>query len=142
MDKMKLWRGFVLLVVLLLCGLPCRAQGTDGSSLRVYVLTMQPGDAVYEKFGHNAIWIHDSSTGTDTAYNYGQFTFADNFVWKFLTGRMLYWVDKDPAGTVVHFYAAIQGRTVWAQELNLTPRQRKQFKDLLDENCLPKNSGR
>ena len=37
---------------------------------------MGPGDQVWEKFGHNAIWIHDEKTGTDLAYNYGMFDFA------------------------------------------------------------------
>ena len=38
-----------------------------GSQLTVYLLTMGPGDQVWEKFGHNAIWIHDAAAGTDIA---------------------------------------------------------------------------
>lgn len=135
---MKLCR-ILAMGVLLLLGRPLLAQTNDGSALRVYILTMQPGEAVYEKFGHNAIWIHDASTGKDTAYNYGQFTFEDRFIWNFLTARMMYWVDDDPALDVVNYYVRVQGRTVWAQELNLTPPQRAALKDLLDRNCRPEN---
>ena len=34
------------------------------------------GRQVWERFGHNAIWIHDPVDGTDQAYNYGLFDFA------------------------------------------------------------------
>ena len=32
-------------------------QPLDGSELTVYLLTMGPGDQVWEKFGHKSIWI-------------------------------------------------------------------------------------
>jgi hypothetical protein len=35
------------------------------SQLTVYLMTMGPGKAVWERFGHNAIWIHDPARGTD-----------------------------------------------------------------------------
>ena len=39
-------------------------------------MTFGPGRQVWERFGHNAIWIHDPVHGTDEAYNYGLFDFA------------------------------------------------------------------
>jgi hypothetical protein len=62
-----------------------------GSELTVYLLTMGPGDQVWEKFGHNAIWIHDERNRTDVAYHWGLFDFADrNFLPNFIKGRMRY----------------------------------------------------
>ena len=56
-------------------------------------MTMGPGDEVWEKFGHNAIWIHDSLRNTDIAYNWGLFDFsASDFLPRFLKGDMLYWM--------------------------------------------------
>ena len=139
MTRCFLW---LVLAMVSLGGTAVLAQDaptSDGSMLRVYVLTMQPGEAVYEKFGHNAIWIHDAGVGRDYAYNYGQFTFEDNFVWNFLSARMWYWMDRDPAAAVVRYYAEIQGRTVWAQELNLTPRQKERLRDRLELNKRPEN---
>ncbi len=43
--------------------------------------------AVWERFGHNAIWIHDSVAGTDIAYNYGLFDLRqENFLVRFIRG--------------------------------------------------------
>ena len=54
------------------------APGAEpGSELTVYLMTMGPGDAVWEKFGHNAIWIRDTTRGFDAAYNWGLFDFND-----------------------------------------------------------------
>ena len=36
-----------------------RRAAEPGDELTIYILTMQPGEAVFEKFGHNAIWVHD-----------------------------------------------------------------------------------
>ena len=60
---------------------PAVAQGAvqtaePGSELRVYLMTMGPGEQVWERFGHNAIWIHDRASRPDTAYNYGLFDFG------------------------------------------------------------------
>jgi hypothetical protein len=33
-------------------------------SLRAFLVTFGPGPAVWERFGHNALWIHDPATGT------------------------------------------------------------------------------
>src|SRR5687768_10458480 len=38
---------------------PPTAADTAASHLSVYLLTMGPGDMVYERFGHNAILIED-----------------------------------------------------------------------------------
>jgi hypothetical protein len=70
-------------------------QGTPpeapGDSLTVYLMTMGPGRLVWERFGHNAIWIHDPVRGTDLAYNYGLFDFQqENFILRFVQGRMWY----------------------------------------------------
>ncbi|MEO7501078.1 MAG: hypothetical protein ABIW94_00435, partial [Gemmatimonadaceae bacterium] len=59
---------------------PARAAAASdaavpGAELTIYLMTMGPGDAVWEKFGHNAIWIHDSARNTDVAYNWGLFDF-------------------------------------------------------------------
>ncbi len=41
-----------------------------GSNLTVYLLTIGWGDVVWERFGHNAIWIRDRTSGTDITYNW------------------------------------------------------------------------
>ena len=64
-------------------------------------MTMGPGRQVWERFGHNAIWIHDPVHGTDQAYNYGLFDFhQQNFLLRFVRGQMWYWMAGFPAAVL------------------------------------------
>ena len=110
-----------------------------GSQLTVYLMTMGPGDAVWEKFGHNAIWIHDAASNTDVAYNWGLFDFAaSDFMSRFLRGNMRYWMGGFELNTMVDFYKQAN-RSVFAQELNLTPAQRTELARFVEWNALPEN---
>jgi hypothetical protein len=110
-----------------------------GSELTVYLMTMGPGDAVWEKFGHNAIWIHDSARNTDVAYNWGLFDFAaSDFMSRFLKGDMRYWMGGFDQKATVQFYKEAN-RSVIAQELNLTPSQRTKLARFVEWNALPEN---
>ena len=111
------------------------AQGAgEGGAIRVYLVTMGPGDLVWEKFGHNALWVVDPATGIDDAYNYGLFDFAqENFVSRFIQGRMLYWMQGiDGPATLRHYLG--DNRDVWVQELNLAPAQKVALRDFLRWN--------
>ena len=100
---------------------------------------MGPGDQVWEKFGHNAIWIHDAAAGTDIAYHWGLFDFADkDFVPRFIQGRMRYSMGAFDMEQTIDAYRKAN-RTVWAQQLNLTPAQRQQLADFVAWNILPEN---
>lgn len=110
-----------------------------GSELTVYLMTMGPGDAVWEKFGHNAIWIHDRARNTDVAYNWGLFDFAaSDFMSRFLKGDMRYWMGGFDQKATVEFYRQAN-RSVIAQELNLTPSQRTELARFVEWNALPEN---
>ena len=110
------------------------AGAEPGAELTVYLMTMGPGDAVWEKFGHNAIWIRNAATGEDVAYNWGLFDFAqEGFIPRFLQGRMLYWMAGAPAQWTVDGYA-LMNRSVWAQELDLTPAERRELNEFVKWN--------
>ena len=111
---------------------------TPGEELTVFLMTVGPGDAIWEKFGHNAIWIMDRSRGTDVAYNYGLFAFGEGFYARLVRGNMLYSMAGFDGLASVQEYAA-SNRTVWVQELNLTPAQRSALQNYLEENALPEN---
>jgi hypothetical protein len=155
----------LLIATLLACFitfLPAHAQVPDepGSALSVYVLTMQPGDLIWEKFGHNALWIHDADRNTNTIYNWGWFDFDQEwFFIRFLHGRMWYSLQADEAIALRDLYLRlnprlprhlppedwlvlqyiIDDRTVWVQELNLAPAQRAKLQQFLDWNVRPEN---
>jgi hypothetical protein len=110
-----------------------------GAELTVYLMTMGPGDFVWERFGHNAIWIRDNFLGTHVAYNYGMFSFEqENFILRFIRGENDYWMEGFDAQLMANAYIQAD-RSVWAQELNLTPEQRADLRDFLEWNALPEN---
>ena len=91
-----------------------------GDSLVISVLTMGPGRAVYERFGHISIRVHDLRTGMDSAYNWGMFDFSQpRFLQRFLTGDTRYWMEGFPTTLLVDAYRR-DGRWVVEQELALT----------------------
>jgi hypothetical protein len=133
----------------LACTAPLAAQITappapplepePGTELVVYLVTMGEGDLVYERFGHNAIWIHDPVTRTDRTYNWGLFDFGQaGFIRQFIQGRMWYWMDAFDVESTIEAYRR-HNRAVWVQELNLSARQRRDLADFLEWNRLPEN---
>lgn len=128
----------LLLALLLVCAATARAQ-TGGERLHVYLITFGPGDAVWERFGHNAIAIEDDGLGSSVAYNWGMFSFEQpGFVRRFLQGRMLYWMAGYDTDAFIQQYVE-QNRDIYAQELNLTPAQKIALRDFLEWNALPQN---
>ena len=110
-----------------------------GSNLTVYLLTFGWGDVVWERFGHNAIWIKDRTRGTDVTYNWGMFDFNQpHFLRRFLTGDTRYWMEAIEFAPMVRFYKE-RDRSILAQELNLTPAQRLKLQQFVQNNALPEN---
>lgn len=118
---------------------PASLTPHPGSSLRVYVLTAEPGDAIWERFGHNALRIVDERAGTDVAWNWGLFRFdQEGFIPRLARGTMLYGMGGFPTPVTLAEYAA-SGRAVWSQELELTPEERWAVQRAVHENARPEN---
>lgn len=131
------------LLSLFLLPRPAQTQVADsappGSELVVYIMTMGPGDLIWERFGHIGIGVRNRVTGADTLYDYGRFSFDQpGFVTRFLQGRMLYWMAGQEAGWYAEAYQRAN-RSVYVQELNLTPAQRVELRDYLRWNQRPEN---
>jgi len=110
-----------------------------GSNLTVYLLTFGMGDEVWERFGHNAIWIKDRARGTDTTYNWGMFDFNQpGFLRRFLTGDTRYWMEGIDLDVMLRYYRQ-NNRSILAQELNLTPAQRLSLQQYVQLNERPEN---
>ncbi|HEX6910308.1 MAG TPA: DUF4105 domain-containing protein [Longimicrobium sp.] len=132
-----------LAAALVLAAAPARAQGPapvlPDTGLTVVLITMGQGDMVWEKFGHNALWIHDPAAGTDRVYNYGMFDFNSPGYWgRFLKGNWLYELGVQSIQQTVYQYQYFN-RAMWAQELNLTPGQKREMQAFLETNALPQN---
>lgn len=115
------------------------AADARGRLISVQLLTMGQGDEIWEKFGHNALWITDAGTGADVAWNWGMFDFAQpGFLARFLTGNTLYWMDGFPVGPTLRMYES-RNRAVTAQALALTPAQRVALDSFARWNARPEN---
>jgi hypothetical protein len=110
-----------------------------GSELTVYVMYMGPGEQIWERFGHIGLGVRDDRTGADSLYDYGRFSFSQpGFVTRFLQGRMLYWMAGQESGWYARAYQRAN-RSVYIQELNLTPAQRLEVREFLRWNEQPEN---
>ncbi|MEP7327500.1 MAG: DUF4105 domain-containing protein [Gemmatimonadota bacterium] len=138
---MNFWLALLLAVHPVISGQDTASPGSavPGSELVVYVMTMGPGDEIWERFGHIGIGVRDASTGVDSLYDYGRFSFSEpGFLVHFLQGRMRYWMAGQEAISYAEYYQRAD-RSVYVQELNLTPAQRLETRKFLRWNQRPEN---
>lgn len=110
-----------------------------GSELRVWLVTAGPGDAVWERYGHNAIRVLDTRTGRDVSYNWGIFDFEQvDFIPRFLQGRMLYMMAPFNTQAMIDAYGRTN-REIVLQELDLTPSEKLELRNLAEVNAQPEN---
>ena len=116
-----------------------RQSPEPGSDLTIYLMTMGNGVRIWERFGHNAIRIVDATHGTDSVFNWGTFDFAQpHFLRRFMTGNTLYWMQGDDMAQTLAVYQ-YTNRSVWVQELDLTPAERVAVRDYIVWNARPEN---
>ena len=138
---MKLWFSLLLALSPAVQGQDTASTGVavPGSELVVYVMTMGPGDQIWERFGHIGLGVRDLSTGADSLYDYGRFSFTEpGFLVHFLQGRMRYWMEGQEAAWYAEAYRRAE-RSVYVQELNLTPGQRLEVREFLRWNQRSEN---
>jgi hypothetical protein len=115
------------------------ARAERGARMSVAILTYGPGDFVFERFGHVAVALTDSSTGQEIAFNWGMFDFNQpNFLARFLTGDTKYWMAGYRTADFNAAYMA-DNRTIRKQQLQLTAVQRGAIADFVSWNALEAN---
>lgn len=128
---------FALLFVPVFFGTLSAQNRSLTPSAEVSILTVGPGDQLFDKFGHTGIRIQD--VGMDIVYNYGTYDFnTPNFYTKFARGKLLYKVDLESFSGFLRRYQR-QNRQVDEQVLNLTQAQKLAFFNFLQNNVLPEN---
>lgn len=122
---------------------PAPADATDAADAtapRIGVATMLPGTIFFERFGHDALLVHDPISGATTSYNFGFFDMAEpGFVRRFIHGDMQYMLVALPFADDLAYYQQT-GRGVSVQWLQLAPQQARQLAARLAENALPENA--
>ena len=106
----------------------------------VSIITVGPGNELFEAFGHSAIRIKDPVLNLDLVYNYGMFDFnAPNFYLNFVKGDLLYKLGRYPFYIFENSNKRDQ-RWMKSQLLNLTQDQRQSYFEFLEINASPKNA--
>ncbi len=128
-------------VILILLAVPLPALAAEeGEELTISVMTFERGDEVFEKFAHNTIWVHDANDNSDIVYNWGLFDFNQKrFFVNFALGHLNYSMGGFDLQGTINWYKG-QNRSIWVQELNLTPAQRVKMRDFLRWNEQPENA--
>ncbi|MGQ0798643.1 MAG: lipoprotein N-acyltransferase Lnb domain-containing protein [Pseudomarimonas sp.] len=122
---------------LLLFALLVGATGLSAAP-RIGVLTMDPGEEYWSRYGHNAILIVEGERAT--SYNFGYFDFDQpGFLTRFLQGDMRYRLAALPYQVDMAGYAT-DGRGVRVQWLALADQQAEQLAAALATNALPENA--
>jgi hypothetical protein len=147
--SLKALSSFILkiscVLFLALTVLEIKAQSRSpilSSKAEVSLLTCSPGDEVYSLFGHSAMRVHDPKNDFDIVFNYGTFTFNDEFTYNFVMGKLNYKLGLEPFDngrySFVEAYAG-RGRGVTEQILNLDSTQKQKLFDFLNFNARPEN---
>lgn len=134
-DRLRGWRA-ALAVLLLLALAPARLLAAPAVGL----VTMDPGEAYWARFGHNALLIDRGDGSEPIFYNFGYFDFEQpGFLARFLRGDMRYLAVALPMSSDLGSYAS-EGRGARLQWLRLEPEQAESLAAALAEHVRPENA--
>lgn len=107
------------------------------SSMNIYLLTGGEGSLIWENFGHSA-FVVTTPNGIDVAFDYGIFTFDENFLPSFILGELYYEVWETYA---LYRISSLEDedRTVSLLPLNLTNNEKKAMYSFLLYNTKEEN---
>ncbi|UTW61355.1 DUF4105 domain-containing protein [bacterium SCSIO 12741] len=108
------------------------------SEAEISLLTCGSGGDLYSIFGHTAIRVFDPQNKADVVFNYGTFSFTDDFYYEFTQGKLNYKLSIEPFANFQAGYI-YENRWVDEQVLNLTPEEKQKVFDFLLENQKPEN---
>jgi len=114
------------------------AAQPDSCHLRISLLTCSPGEELYSTFGHTALRVTDSTTGSDLVFNYGTFEFGPDFYTQFVLGKLLYSLSIERFDDFMYNYQ-LESRSVQEQELLLDCISAQKLYGALMMNAQPQN---
>lgn len=131
---------FTLLVISFL--ISCFSSKAEAPILsneaEISVLTCTPGAELYSLFGHSAIRVHDPVKNIDVVFNYGTFSFDEDFYFNFAMGRLNYSLSIQKMDNFLLAYQS-ENRGVSEQVLRLDQSQKQRLVEYLDWNHQPEN---
>jgi hypothetical protein len=132
-------KHYLLFLIFLLSCSAVAQYTTLSEDAEISILTIGPGDNLYDKFGHSAFRVKDPANNIDFAYNYGVYDFdTPNFYTKFARGKLLYKLAVSHYEPFLNSYIA-QDRWVEEQLLNLSYSEKQALFNFLQNNAKPEN---
>ena len=134
------WRAAAAFGLLITTAAPSLSAQPPSSDLEISLLTFGSGEIYWQRYGHNALRVHNRVTGTSVVYNYGMFDFGEkNFLLNFARGRMQYRLAAHGFEQTLAHYRA-EGRWILEQPLDLDATARTQLAEFLQWNARPENA--
>lgn len=107
---------------------------------RIGLVTMDPGETYWERFGHNAILVAPEDGSEPLLYNYGYFDFDEpGFLLRFARGDMRYRLVEIPLADDLAYYRDV-GRGVDLLWLDVAPDKAQRLAEFLQWNARPENA--
>lgn len=141
---LKLWH-WILGLFLLLSSARATADfippvPTDYTKVKVSLLTVGRGVQLHARMGHSILRVQDFSNQMDYLVNWGMFNFQDPlFIPKFFRGVLMYRMAFSPYQQTVDYYRNHEQRSVYEDELSLTPKQKQILINKIIWNAQPQN---
>lgn len=109
------------------------------AQLSLYLTTMGRGDPLYVWFGHSGLVVADNNQDRSVMYDYGIFSFNDDFYQTFALGRLNYevWATSAPTRYAV---ARSENRDVSRITLNLPEKAKLEVVNFLNYNIQPEQN--
>ncbi|GEM_PF-898126 len=128
-----LFFGLAMVIVTTVWATPSEnTPASETDSPRFFLVTIGPGKAYWSAWGHTELLVQQPGQ-EGIIYSYGYFDFADeDFFSNFLTGRMRYFLDHEPAARELNRFAA-EGRDIWLQPLDIPAEKSWQLLQALQQ---------
>jgi hypothetical protein len=117
---------------------PWAAGQSRAEDLVIKLATIEPDDPLYTWWGHSALIVEDVRLRVSRFYNYGLFSFDEDFFVNFAMGRLWFQVGAANTASELASYKA-ENRTIRIQTLDLEPARRLEMGEFLENNILPQN---
>lgn len=144
---------YTLLICLLGLSL-CRAEALPinlSRDAQISILVASPSDReVYTYYGHAGLRVWDSTQGLDVTFNYGIFSFTDDFLYRFVKGQTDYMVMPQYTSDYMSEYLgrgssveelilsldSVEKSRIWTYLLdNIHPEKRAYRYQFFTDNC-------
>ena len=137
---LNLFKKLFSTILLLFIGFQSNAQEiTLSENAEISILTIGPGQQLYDSFGHSAFRVKDQKQNIDVVYNYGTYDFdTPNFYLKFAQGKLMYQIAYNNYKPFYNYYVR-QNRWIKEQVLHLTIVEKQGMFDFLLNNAKPEN---